>query len=109
MARQDQRSRRAATRPALLSTAGCLAAPAPGSPAGFIAGSQEAQGVEIAASDSWDRFDQGSRFDRADADAPLQCRQYDQWVQLQDHDLAPPVTVRVHKYPSDASATNCCD
>jgi hypothetical protein len=69
MARQDQRSGRAATRRALLSTAGCFAAPAPGSPAGFIAGSQEAQGVEIAASDSWDRFDPGSRFDRADADA----------------------------------------
>ena len=70
MARQDQRSRRAATRPAhYYQQLDVLRLLRQEVPAGFVAGSQEAQGVEIAASDSWDRFDPGSRFDRADADA----------------------------------------
>jgi transposase len=58
-----------ATRRVLLSTAGYLAAPAPGSPAGFIAGSEETQGVETAAPDSGDRSNPGSRPDCPDADA----------------------------------------
>ena len=38
---------RAATRRTLLPAAGCLAAPAPGSAAGFVAGSQEAQAWKL--------------------------------------------------------------
>src|SRR5215467_5177793 len=72
VARQDQRSGRAATRRTLLSATGCFAALAPGSAAGSVDRKPEAQNMEIVAPDSSDRSDPGGHFDRGDADsAPL--------------------------------------
>src|ERR1044071_9651985 len=69
MARQDQRSRRPAARRTLLPTARCVAAPAPGSAAGLVAGGQEAQAVETAAADSGDWSHPSGTVGCADADA----------------------------------------
>ena len=64
-----ERSRRPAARRTLLPTARCFAAPAPGSAAGLVGGSQEAQAVETAAADSRDWSHPGGTVDCADADA----------------------------------------
>src|SRR5271155_5698424 len=68
MARQDQRSRRPATRRTLLPTAGYLTSVAPASTAGSVAGEQEAAGMVTASSDSWDRPDPRGLVDCADPD-----------------------------------------
>jgi len=69
MARQDQRTRCTPAGGVLLPAARCLMSTAPGSSAGFVAGSQEAPGLETAAPDSGDRSDSRRPADGRDADA----------------------------------------
>jgi hypothetical protein len=69
MARQDHRTRCTPAGGVLLPAARCLMSTAPGSTAGFIVGSQEAQGLETAAPDSGDRSDSSRGADGRDADA----------------------------------------
>src|SRR5262249_61246196 len=69
MARQDQRAGRAPASGVLLPATRRLAVTAPGSAAGFVARSQEAQSLETAAWDSGDRSDSRRRADGRDADA----------------------------------------
>src|SRR5262252_1369390 len=63
MARQDQRAGRAPASGVLLPATRRLAVTAPGSAAGFVARSQEAQSLETAAWDSGDRSDSRRRAD----------------------------------------------